>query len=136
MECDQVDADNMLNINEPGSDSDDSTEKTPSRKKKRSSKTSREQFEKLLSFMKTHSDFTRRKADVQLTLDWEKCCDELNSMGQARYSPKKWRKVWSDYKGKKKGMASTSTTTSDQIRPGFVLTLPIDASSSHTGTEL
>lgn len=121
MECDKV------SKSESESESDDSCTVGTKPKKKRSSKTSKEQFDKLILFMECHSDFTRRKPDDQLLLDWEILCGELNSMGHAVHSTKEWRKVWTDYKGKLKQKLSTSVTPVNEQRKNL-----IDVSTNNT----
>lgn len=67
-------------------------------------RTTPEQFDKLISFMQTHPDFTKgtSKADEEQEIAWNVFTDELNEIGPPVHSSKEWRTVWSQYKANKK----------------------------------
>lgn len=73
-------------------------------KRKRSSKTTEAQMDKILAFMQSHPDFTKGRSieNEMLTKDWDRLTEDLNNMGPPIHTSNEWRKVWSDSKGNKK----------------------------------
>lgn len=103
--------DSIIMYDEVESDDDehDSTEK-----RKRSSKTTPLQYQKLCMFMQENPDFTKGKADANQLLVWEELCVELNALGPPNRSNIGWRRVWTYFKANQKRKTPTAIVNDDQ----------------------
>lgn len=92
-------------------------------KKRNMPRTTETQFTMLISFMQDGRDFVRGSLsntaeNLKFLKEWSLLVDQLNANGPPIRSTTDWRKVWSEYKSRKKSTErgyEDSTTTSEGV---------------------
>lgn len=97
-------------------DDDSETERTEENRTKNSkstkkprAKTTRAQFQKLIAFMRCHSDFNKGKPPNKETAEtlriddaWNILIAELNAIGPPIRTSPEWRRAWTNFKSNKR----------------------------------
>lgn len=129
MDCNKkadLHSDSVIMVDEGGSEKESGvynlTESEKPIEKKKYSRTTDAQFEKLLAYMETHEDFSKGKTSESQAAAWNIVVSELNGMGPPIRTAEEWRIVWSNLKGnrKRKLVQSFKPATKTTLDSNFV----------------